>query len=55
MNFIKEQLIRLKDNPKVDYVYSDINCSLALKIKADNSSRYFNDERELEKLLSDLN
>ena len=45
----------IKDNPKVDYVYSDINCSLALKIKADNSSRYFNDERELEKLLSALN
>ena len=39
-----------KDNPSVAYAFSDINCSLALTFN-DNTSKYFNSERKLKKLL----
>ena len=41
----------IKGNSNVKYVYSDINCSLALRLK-DDSFKYFNSERELLSLLN---
>ena len=42
----------IKCNTNISYVYSDINCSLALKFKY-NSFKYFNSEIELHHLLND--
>ena len=41
----------IKGNSNMNYVYSDINCSLALRFK-DNLFMYFNSERELLSLLN---
>ena len=41
----------IKGNSNIKYVYSDINCSLALRFK-DDSFKYFNSERELLSLLN---
>ena len=41
----------IKGNSNIKYVYSDINCSLALRFK-DDSFKYFNRERELLSLLN---
>ena len=41
----------IKGNSNIMYVYSDINCSLALRFK-DDSFKYFNSERELLSLLN---
>ena len=40
----------VKDNPSVAYAFSDINCSLVIKLN-DNLYKYFNSENELRKLL----
>ena len=42
----------IKGNSNIKYVYSDINCSLALRFK-DDSFKYFNRERELLSLLNE--
>ena len=42
----------IKGNANTGYVYSDINCSLALKFKG-NSFKYFNSKKELHHLLND--
>ena len=41
----------IKGNSNIKYMYSDINCSLALKFN-DDSFKYFNSERELLSLLN---
>ena len=41
----------IKGNSNIKYVYSDINCSLALRFN-DDSFKYFNGERELLNLLN---
>ena len=41
----------IKGNSNIKYVYSDINCSLALRFN-DDSFNYFNSERELLSLLN---
>ena len=41
----------IKGNSNIKYVYSDINCSLALRFK-DYSFKYLNSERELLSLLN---
>ena len=41
----------IKCNTNISYVYSGINCSLALRFK-DNSFKYFNSEEELHDLLN---
>ena len=41
----------IKGNSDIKYVYSDINCSLALRFN-DDSFKYFNSERELLSLLN---
>ena len=41
----------MKGNSNIKYVYSDIDCSLALRFK-DDSLKYFNSERELLSLLN---
>ena len=41
----------IKGNSNMKYVYSDINCSLALRFN-DDSFKYFNSERELLSLLN---
>ena len=43
--------VLIKGNSNMKYVYSDINCSLALRFK-DDSFKYFNSERELLSLLN---
>ena len=40
----------IKGNSNINYVYSDINCSLALRFN-DDSFKYFHSERELLSLL----
>ena len=41
----------MKGNSDIKFVYSDIDCSLALRFK-DESLKYFNSERELLSLLN---
>ena len=36
----------IKDNDAIDFVFSDINCSLGVKF-SDDSFKYFNSEQEL--------
>ena len=40
----------IKDHPHADYVYTDINCRLTVRMK-DNSMRAFNSKEELDKIL----
>ena len=42
----------IKRNTNINYIYNDINCSLALRFE-DNSFKYFNSEKELHRLLND--
>ena len=39
----------IKDNPAVMFAFTDINCSLALKLN-DDKFHYFNSEDELNKI-----
>ena len=41
----------IKSYPSVDFVFADVNCSLALKLN-DNSFWFFNDESQLNKILT---
>jgi len=49
-NLLKVAKEKVKDNPHVDYVYSDINCSLAIKFK-NESFDFFNDIDDLDNLI----
>ena len=40
----------IKDNPDINYVYADINCSVGIKFK-NGSDKYFNSLNELHSLL----
>ena len=52
-NLKKLAVERVQDNDMVDFVFSDINCSLCLR-SSDGKFRYFNSDSELEKILSDI-
>ena len=45
---------RVREQPKVNFVCTDISCSLWVCLKGNGGFKYFNTMEELEKILSDL-
>ena len=45
---------RVRDHPKINFVCTDINCSLCVCLKGNGGFRCFNTSDELAKVLSDL-
>ena len=46
----KKAINRVKDNPEVDFVFTDVNCNLCIRLKNGNL-KFFNSEEELDNVL----
>ena len=52
-SLLKKANEKVKDIPNIDFVFSDINCSLCAKLN-NGDFRYFNSESELDSIISSI-
>ena len=50
---LHDAYVKTESDPKVKFVFADINCSLCLHTN-DNKWRFFNSDKELDKILDEL-